>query len=354
VSVKWQDPEHTRLEGLFSRGDRSLAPLIVKAYESGCHLDGWTEHFNYEKWIESVESLGIDIDSFIGKRDTNSSLAWDKIDIGVTKKYLLSELEKSKTAEVTKDCRIDKCSGCGVCDFKEIYPKVFETSKISDDFINCEENIKKDEKIIKLKIMFEKRGNAAYFGHLELIGIFQRAFDRCKMKFDFTKGFHPKPKMNFKDALPLGMESFCEYMTIDCQDCDIESLLNNLNKTLPEGLIIKDIEKRDKKYKFFPNYISIYQVNLNFLENYVNKINEFNLLNNFEVTLLKKKKPRIYDLKYWFKKVEITEKNKIKMKILSENGKTLRPEIFLTHVLDFNKDDTKKLKIYKIKEMDKV
>jgi hypothetical protein len=78
------------------------------------------------------------------------------------------------------------------------------------------------------------------------------------------------------------------------------------------------------------------------------------LLNKFEITLLKKKKPRVYDLKSWFDKVEITDTDKIKMKILSENGKTLRPEVFLTHVLSLNKEDTRKLKIYKIQEMDKV
>jgi radical SAM family uncharacterized protein/radical SAM-linked protein len=355
VSVKWQDPEHTRLEGLFSRGDRSLAPLIVKAYESGCHLDGWTEHFKYEKWIECIESLGIDIDSFIGKRNTESSLPWDKIDIGVTKKYLLSELDKSKNAIVTQDCRINKCSGCGVCDFKTIYPKVFDKSGVSDDLYNdLQELENSDENIFRLKILFEKTGNAAFFGHLELIGIFQRAFDRSKLKFDFSKGFHPKPKMNFKDALPLGMESYCEFMTIDCYDTNIENLLENLNKTLPNGLFVKDIEKREKKYKFYPNYISVYEVNLNNIENYVNKINEFNLLNDYKITLLKKKKPRIYDLKYWFSNIEITGTDKIKMKILSENGKTLRPDIFLNYVLNLSKEETRKLKIYKIKEMDKV
>ncbi|MDY0360297.1 MAG: TIGR03960 family B12-binding radical SAM protein [Desulforegulaceae bacterium] len=355
VNVKWQDPEHTRLEGLFSRGDRSLSPLIVKAYENGCHLDGWTEHFKYEKWIECIESLGIDIDSFIGKRNTELSLPWDKIDIGVTKKYLLSELDKSKNAIVTQDCRISKCSGCGVCDFKTIYPKVFDKSGVSDDLYNdLQELENSDENIFRLKILFEKTGNAAFFGHLELIGIFQRAFDRSKLKFDFSKGFHPKPKMNFKDALPLGMESYCEFMTIDCYDTNIENLLENLNKTLPNGLFVKDIEKREKKYKFYPNYISIYEVNLNNIENYVNKINEFNLLNDYKITLLKKKKPRIYDLKYWFSNIEITGTDKIKMKILSENGKTLRPDIFLNYVLNLSKEETRKLKIYKIKEMDKV
>ncbi|MGM0418791.1 MAG: TIGR03960 family B12-binding radical SAM protein [Thermodesulfobacteriota bacterium] len=349
VTVKWQDPKHTRLEGLFSRGDRSLAPLIVRAYESGCHLDGWNEHFDYDKWMDAVEKENIDIDYFIRERSPDEELPWDKIDIGVKKAYLKKELLNSGKESVTQDCRIAECSGCGVCDFKTVFPKVFTKADLKYNNDNTETE-KSDNNVIKLKIKFSKEDNAVFLGHLELVGIFQRAFDRSGLKFDFTKGFHPKPKMNFKDALPIGLYSKCEKMTVDCFNPDIANLLLNLNKTLPRGIYIKDIEKNDKKFKFRLDCYYIYEVLFTDILDLNKKINEFNELNKYEITLVKKKKDRIYDLKYWFKEVKILENNKIKMKIISENGKTLRPDIFLKHVLKLDKDKIKEFKIYKISQ----
>jgi radical SAM family uncharacterized protein/radical SAM-linked protein len=349
VTVKWQDPQHTRLEGLFSRGDRSLASLIVRAYESGCHLDGWNEHFDYDKWMDAVEKENIDIDYFIRERSLDEELPWHKIDIGVKKSYLKKELLNSRKESVTQDCRIAECSGCGVCDFKTIFPKVFKKAdlKYNNDKTETE---KSDKNVIKLKIKFSKEDNAVFLGHLELVGIFQRAFDRSGMKFDFTKGFHPKPKMNFKDALPIGLYSKCETMTVDCFNPDIENLLLNLNKTLPKGIYIKDIEKNYKNYKFRLNCSYIYEILFNDIPGLNEKVNEFDALDKYEITLVKKKKDRIYDLKYWYKEVKILEKNKIKMKIISENGKTLRPDVFLKHVLKLDKDKIKEFKIYKISQ----
>jgi len=40
-------------------------------------------------------------------------LPWDFIDVGVSKKYLISEYEKALEAITTPDCRIS-CTNCGV------------------------------------------------------------------------------------------------------------------------------------------------------------------------------------------------------------------------------------------------
>ena len=45
-------------------------------------------------------------------RSYEEILPWDHIDFGITKKFLISEREKSLRAETTPHCRI-KCAGCG-------------------------------------------------------------------------------------------------------------------------------------------------------------------------------------------------------------------------------------------------
>ena len=59
----------------------------------------------------------------------------------------------------------------------------------------------------KLKMLFVKRDQARFFGHLELINIFLRAIRRAGIEVAYSEGFHPMPKISFEDTLPIGMES---------------------------------------------------------------------------------------------------------------------------------------------------
>ncbi|MDD5435165.1 MAG: TIGR03936 family radical SAM-associated protein, partial [Nitrospira sp.] len=47
---------------------------------------------------------------------------------------------------------------------------------------------------------------------LEIITTYARAFRRASVPVMFSEGFHPHPKMSFGPALPVGVESICEYM----------------------------------------------------------------------------------------------------------------------------------------------
>lgn len=50
------------------------------------------------------------------ERGEDELFPWDFIDIGVTKKFLLSEWDKARKEVVTPNCR-EKCSGCGAAKF---------------------------------------------------------------------------------------------------------------------------------------------------------------------------------------------------------------------------------------------
>ena len=47
------------------------------------------------------------------ERDEDEILAWDFIDVGVTKKFLLSERKKAYCGSVTGSC-LSGCKGCGL------------------------------------------------------------------------------------------------------------------------------------------------------------------------------------------------------------------------------------------------
>lgn len=113
VSVSRHVPWTSFLEGVFSRGDRRLADVIETAWRKGCRFDGWEEHLDREKWMQSFEECGIDPFFYTArKREYDEVLPWDHMDYGVTKIFLVRENQKAHKGETTACCR-EKCAGCG-------------------------------------------------------------------------------------------------------------------------------------------------------------------------------------------------------------------------------------------------
>lgn len=114
-SIKYNshDSELSVLEGVFARGDRKCAQVLLSAYKKGCMFDAWSEYFDADKWEEAFEENGVNPLFYTHrKRGMDELLPWDFIDIGVTKRHLISEYEKSMRAETTDNCFVG-CCGCG-------------------------------------------------------------------------------------------------------------------------------------------------------------------------------------------------------------------------------------------------
>ncbi|MDY0234679.1 MAG: TIGR03960 family B12-binding radical SAM protein [Gudongella sp.] len=116
VSFNYHDPRVSYLEAIIARGDRKIGKLLYSAWEKGCKFDGWSEHFNYNDWIEALSETNID-GSFYANRNREFSeiLPWDFINPGPSKEYLIKEYKKSINEEITEDCRLG-CNACGIDD----------------------------------------------------------------------------------------------------------------------------------------------------------------------------------------------------------------------------------------------
>ena len=118
-SLKYQyhESDLSKLEGVFARGDRRVAEVILTAYGKGCIYDSWTESFDSVKWDEAFRECSLDAGFYtLRERPLDECFPWDFIDIGVTKDFLEKEYLRSKEALITPNCR-DKCSGCGAARF---------------------------------------------------------------------------------------------------------------------------------------------------------------------------------------------------------------------------------------------
>ncbi len=120
IEYNYHEPDLSRLESVFARGDRRVGPVIEAALAHGARLDGWDEHFAYHKWLEAFAQCGVDPNFYtVRGYGEDEVLPWDVIDVGVHKDFLLQERHRAYEAMVTPDCR-EKCSGCGAnCLLKE-------------------------------------------------------------------------------------------------------------------------------------------------------------------------------------------------------------------------------------------
>lgn len=119
INYNYHESYISFLEAVFSRGDRRLTKVLIKAWEKGCKFDGWQEYFKFDKWMEAFKECGIDPEFYAyRKRALDEILPWDFIDAGVSKEYLIKEYQRAMECILTKDCRLG-CTACGITKYLE-------------------------------------------------------------------------------------------------------------------------------------------------------------------------------------------------------------------------------------------
>ena len=64
--------------------------------------------------MDVFRDMDIDPDLYtIRRREPDEALPWDMIDTGVTKEFLLREMQKALREGTTEDCRGGACNSCG-------------------------------------------------------------------------------------------------------------------------------------------------------------------------------------------------------------------------------------------------
>ena len=113
IEYNYHAPDLSRLEAVMARGDRRLGPVIEAAVRNGARLDGWDEYFRYDLWQDAFKECDVDMDFYtVRGYGEDEVLAWDPIDVGVSKRFLLRERSRAYEGCVTPDCR-QGCAGCG-------------------------------------------------------------------------------------------------------------------------------------------------------------------------------------------------------------------------------------------------
>ena len=120
IGFRYHDGKPSAIEGLLSRGDRRVGPIIEAVWRDGGRFDGWSEHFSYERWAtaagQSLAGSGVDLDWYTTReREYAEVLPWDHLDAGLDREWLWADWQDALDEVEVDDCRWTPCFECGVC-----------------------------------------------------------------------------------------------------------------------------------------------------------------------------------------------------------------------------------------------
>ncbi|MBI5212903.1 MAG: TIGR03960 family B12-binding radical SAM protein [Nitrospirae bacterium] len=260
---KWHNEDMSFLEAVFARGDERLSSLIEKAWEAGCRLDGWSETFDLNKWLDAMDKTGIDGFAYARRAlDKNEILPWDNIDIGIKKDFLLREYENAMSCAMTPDCR-KVCVACGLSCKQTENRGIGEsgTDGITEAFVSpIRPFADSPDHKIRIRVQFSKTGGLRYLSHLELVTAVLRGLRRASVPVDFSKGFHPSPKVSFGPPLNVGIAGEKEYFDMEVfSPFDIKSYMDAINNTMPDGIKIGRMEFIPKDAESLNSFVKRYE-----------------------------------------------------------------------------------------------
>ena len=349
IRLKWQNPEVSYIEGLMARGDRRMADLIEHAYRKGCRLDGWSDYFRFDLWEESIRDLDLDAHVYVHRpRAPEEVFPWDHIDMKVSRAYLWEEWQKALQGGMTEDCRDGECQNCGVCDFTSIQPQVFP----DDGSARRHEDraaVPPPESFRQFQLTFAKTGGGRFWGHLEMVNIFIRALRRSGITVKFSEGFHPKPKIAFSDALPIGLESLCETMLLTVSDnIRPDELVVKLNRELPDGLRATDCLPH-RQAEGNTDKAVIYRVTLHQGTFDAEAVEQFKAADNVWIERTNRKgKLKKIDLKAMVQHIQCVTSDTLELVVHHRPDALLRPDIILQKVFSLSSEAIRQARVIKL------
>jgi len=250
IKLSTRDPEVSFLEGVMSRGGRSLGAVIEAAFRAGARFDGWTETFDFRRWRGAFEESGVEPERFLDARDPEAPTPWDHIDGGPTREFLLAERDKAGRAELTPDCREDGCFDCGACvggtvargaAGREMPARADAGAGAGESarpYGRRERKVRRgDANVTRWRVRYEKGEAVRFISHLDVMRALLRSLSQSGLPIVFTQGFNPHPKLSFGPPLPVGSTGVAEFFDMELtRAMPAGEIEPRLSEGLPAGL----------------------------------------------------------------------------------------------------------------------
>jgi radical SAM family uncharacterized protein len=235
------------LEAVFSRGDRRLNGVLLRAWKKGARFDSWGGRLDFSLWREAFAEEGVDPGEYLGPIDRDAVLPWDLFETGLRKSHLLRELDLALEGKPSPTCPERSCADCDGCDLHVPKKPAPPFRKPSLPAARPPLGEPAGEPL-RYRAVYSKLDRARYLSHIDLIHVLQRSFRRAGVDVRKTQGFHPKMDLTYGPALPLGMEGLQEVVEFkSSRRFEGREFLARMNRSLPPGIRFLRLERLESR-----------------------------------------------------------------------------------------------------------
>jgi radical SAM-linked protein len=277
----------------------------------------------------------------------------------VTKEFLYAEYERSLDGGITEDCRTGACTECGVCDHTVVTNRVFAADPVEAAVKRRPGGRVLSERPSRARLRFFKTGELKYLSHLELVNVLIRATRRAALPVVYSRGHHPHPRLSFSQPLPVGMESFDEFLDMELErgSPGPARIVEALNSTLPAGLKVSGAELIPLQLPSLSAMIRAQQyvielkdgppgLNIDFkgIDGFVR---DFLKMDSILVHIERGARSRDIDIRPLLAELSLTGDLSLGLKLKSVNGVSVRPDEVLSRLFNLSKEEASLIPIRK-------
>jgi len=245
VTVKYHDLGATAIEGLVARGGRETADVIEGAWRRGARFDGWNEQLDMNAWSAALAEAGLSLESGFRERREDEALPWEVVSYGLARDWLVRERRKAYAGTLTDECRLHRCSACGVCDFEVLQNRLAEDSLVGGRLWVVEEqrsshHLQPTTHNQSIRIRYAKDAPLRFLSHLDVLRELTRTCRRAGAPLVYSEGMAPRPRVGAGPSLATGWTSASEWLDLELAgEWDagrLAALLEGLNRCAAPGL----------------------------------------------------------------------------------------------------------------------
>ncbi len=396
VDIKTADTRAAFLESVLARGDRRVSAVVRRAWELGARLDGWSEKFQFETWMQAFRDVGLNPVWYSARdRDEAEILPFDHIESNVGRRFLWADQRRARRQHVVDKCDTGRCAGCEVCndlfdhtmadnmlEWAHVAPAGKSVNRDrSEDMagnpsvaaVNSAmeqtmasrttgygpgedpmEDRHGDQSpgdhgmpppVQRLRLTYTKLGGLRYLSHLDFSKVLRIVLRRAGVPLAYSQGFNPQPRMQYPPPLPLGVAGENEMMDILlARKLQPAGLVKTLNQIKLDGLVFSGVREILLRGSSLESDIVFSRFRLETTRSFeagmmdiTKVINEFGDRETWNVEVNKKKGTRQVDLKRGLLELDIRPcddgRISIEMSISHQPGCYIKPHEALARLL---------------------
>ncbi len=238
VDIRHHDNGETAIEGIISRGGREVAAVIEGAWLRGARFDGWSEHCSPGYWEQALNENGMTLLDAFREIGEEEELPWEIVSYGIDRRYFAKERRRAYEVGTTAECKNQRCSACGVCDFQALHNIL--TAPAADPVPDPVRGVLQGVPGTTVRLGYTKGEAVRFISHLDLMRELQRTLRRAELPVLYSEGFSPRPKVSAGPPLALGWTSDAEWIDVefagDWPEERLRKLLDDLNAHVAAGI----------------------------------------------------------------------------------------------------------------------